>query len=135
MVCLKGGYLMKYWLNTVALFLILSLQVHDTYSARTSVTQGSSELTTVSWYGKDFHGKPMKNGEIFDMNDPSIVAHKYLPMNTKVRIVNLENGVTLYAVVKDRIKKKGRVDVSLAGAKALGFKNQGLTKASIEVLL
>jgi rare lipoprotein A len=91
------------------------------------------EYTTVSWYGEDFHGKTMKNGERFDMFDPSIVASKTLPIGTKVRITNLNNGKTIEGVVKDLIGKNGRTDLSRAGAEALGYREQGITKAKIEV--
>ena len=43
-----------------------------------------------SWYGPDFHGKKTANGEIYNQNDYT-VAHKILPINTKILITNLEN--------------------------------------------
>ncbi len=40
------------------------------------------EPVVASWYGKDFHGKPMANGDIYDMHAATI-AHKEIPLGTK----------------------------------------------------
>jgi len=95
----------------------------------------ATEKCTASWYGEDFHGKTMANGEPFDMHNPRIVAHKTLPKGTKVVITNLENGKSLTAVVKDRGPfKPGRcVDLSFAGAQKLDFVDNGLTKVAVHV--
>ena len=83
-----------------------------------------SEICTASWYGPGLQGSTMKNGERFDMNDPTTIAHSTLPMGTKVKITNLENDKWVIVEVKDRGPNRvaGRcVDASKAVAKDLGF--------------
>lgn len=89
-----------------------------------------------SWYGPGFHGRTMANGQMFNMNDPTVVAHKSLKFGTKLVLRNPENGKTLQAVVKDRGPYiKGRcLDLSKAGAIALGYLGAGTTKLEVRVL-
>ena len=54
-----------------------------------------------SWYGPDFHSKKTSNGEIYNMYDMT-AAHKTLPMNTVVRVDNLENGKSTIVRINDR---------------------------------
>jgi rare lipoprotein A len=88
-----------------------------------------------SWYGADFHGKRTANGEIYDMNALT-AAHKTLPMPSRVRVTNLENGRSLELTVNDRGPfVAGRIiDVSRRAAEALGFRRQGVAKVRVQVL-
>ena len=54
-----------------------------------------------SWYGPDFHSKKTSNGEIYNMYDMT-AAHKTLPMNTVVKVDNLENGKSIIVRINDR---------------------------------
>lgn len=89
-----------------------------------------------SWYGPKFHGNTMANGDRFDMNDPSVVAHKSLPFGTRIRMTNLNNGKTSLGVVQDRGPYvRGRcLDLSKAGAARLGFLNAGTTTIQFQVV-
>ena len=88
-----------------------------------------------SYYGKDFHGKLTANGEIFDMYGLT-AAHNTLPLNTIVRVTNLENGKSLILRINDRGPYvEGRIlDCSYGAAKKLGFDLQGITDVKIEVI-
>jgi rare lipoprotein A len=90
---------------------------------------------TASWYGAEHHHKVTASGQRFDMNKNTL-AHKSLPLGTKVRLVNPENGKTAVGVVNDRGPYiKGRdVDASYALAKQLGFVRKGITKLNIEII-
>lgn len=90
---------------------------------------------TASWYGLKYHNKPTASGQRFDMNKNTL-AHKTLPLGTKVRLVNHENGKSAEGIVNDRGPYiKGRdVDVSYAMAKQLGFVKKGITKLDIETM-
>ena len=93
------------------------------------------QIGVASYYGSKFHKKRTANGEIFNMYKVS-AAHKTLPLGTKVRVINLENGRSLTMKINDRGPYvKGRViDLSYKAAQKLGFVNQGTTKVRIEVL-
>jgi rare lipoprotein A len=90
---------------------------------------------TASWYGPEHHNKLTASGQRFDMNQNTL-AHRTLPMGTKVRLVNPDNGKSAEGVVNDRGPYiKGRdVDVSYALAKQLGFVKKGVTKLDIETI-
>ncbi|MFH1187492.1 MAG: septal ring lytic transglycosylase RlpA family protein [bacterium] len=92
-----------------------------------------------SWYGPNFDGKPMANGQIYDMNQ-IVVAHRTLPLGTKVKITNLDNGKSIIAPVLDRgpyVKNsKGEytrdIDLSYGVALVLGTIPKGVVPAKIE---
>ena len=89
-----------------------------------------------SWYGPGFHGRKMANGKRFDMNDPTIVAHKTLPFGTRIRAINIENGRSIDVVVRDRgpFVRGHDLDFSKAAANKLGFKKRGLAYVRIQIL-
>lgn len=88
-----------------------------------------------SYYAEDFHGKLTANGEIYDMYGLT-AAHKTLPLNTIVRVTNLDNNKSLILRINDRGPYvKGRIlDCSYGAAKKLGFIMNGTTKVKIEVI-
>ncbi len=88
-----------------------------------------------SWYGRDFHGKKTANGEKYDMHALT-AAHPTLPMPTRVRVTNLENGRSLELRVNDRGPfRKGRIiDVSKRASQLLGFQEQGTAKVRVQFL-
>ncbi len=89
-----------------------------------------------SWYGQYFHGRKMANGNLFNMYDPTIVAHKTLPFGTILKITNMQNGNVLEGTVQDRGPYVvGRdIDLSYAGAKILGMDEQGVANIKMEIL-
>jgi len=102
----------------------------------TRPTYPSSERPVVaSWYGKEHHGKPMANGKPFNMYAPTI-AHKELPLGTKVELRNPRNGQRVVAVVTDRGPYiEGRdVDLSYGLAKKLDMVEQGVGKLMMRIL-
>ncbi len=90
----------------------------------------------VSWYGEKFHGRRMSNGELFDMNDDSTCAHKWLPFGTRLRLTRLDTGKSIIVTVTDRGPYvEGRhVDLSRAAAIKLGMLNDGVVECQIKVL-
>jgi peptidoglycan lytic transglycosylase len=93
------------------------------------------EPVVASWYGKDFHGKPMANGDIYDMNAATI-AHKEIPLGTKVELKNTETGEMVQAVVTDRGPYiDGRdVDLSYGLAQKLSLVEQGVGSLVMRIL-
>jgi rare lipoprotein A len=85
-----------------------------------------------SWYGRQFHGRPTANGEIFDMRQVS-AAHPTLPMPSLVEVTNLENGRTMKLRVNDRgpFHDNRLIDLSQAAARELGFEGKGLARVRV----
>ena len=88
-----------------------------------------------SWYGPNFHGKLTANGEIYDQWGLT-AAHKTLPLNTIVRVTNLDNNKSLILRINDRGPYVGNriLDCSLGAAKKLGFEDQGTANVRVEVI-
>ncbi len=97
--------------------------------------QPSIQEVTASWYGQQYHGKIMANGDRFDMNADTI-AHKALPLGTKVVLTNPETDQSENAVVTDRGPYiSGRdVDLSYGLAKKLSMVRQGVGKLVMRIL-
>lgn len=88
---------------------------------------------TASWYGAAHHNKRTAHGQRFDMHKNTL-AHRTLPLGTRVRLINPANGRSAVGIVNDRGPYiKGRqVDVSYAMARQLGFVEKGVVKLELE---
>lgn len=97
--------------------------------------EGFVEEGLASWYGPEAHGRRTANGERFDMY-ATTAAHKILPMNTLVRVTNLENGREAVVRINDRgpFVKDRIIDLSYGAAKDLGVVGTGLARVRIEAL-
>jgi len=93
-----------------------------------------SESGVASWYGDDFNDRLTASGEKFNMNSMT-AAHRTLPLNTVVRVTNLENGKTVLVRINDRGPyAKGRIiDLSAAAARKLGMRDEGTARVRLEV--
>jgi len=88
-----------------------------------------------SWYGPGFHGKKAASGELYNQNKLT-AAHKILPMNTWVKVTNLENNRSVVVRINDRgpYKKNRILDLTRRAATDLGFVDQGTARVSLKVL-
>lgn len=97
--------------------------------------EGFVETGTASWYGQDFHGKPTALGEPYNMYAMT-AAHKTLPLPTRVRVTNLENGRSTELRVNDRgpFVQDRVIDLSYSAARELGVYRRGTARVRIEAL-
>jgi rare lipoprotein A len=88
-----------------------------------------------SWYGESYHGRPTANGEIYNMHAMT-AAHPTLPMPTIARVTNLANGRSILVRINDRgpFVEDRIIDMSYAGARALGFADHGIANVRVTVL-
>lgn len=88
-----------------------------------------------SWYGPDFHEKKTSNGETYNMYDMT-AAHKTLPMNTVVKVDNLDNGKSIIVRINDRGPfVRGRIiDLSNKAAHEIDMYRKGTAQVKITVL-
>ncbi len=102
---------------------------------RTPKRTGKVLVGISSYYADDFHGKLTANGEIFDMYGLT-AAHKTLPLNTIVRVTNLENNKSLILRINDRgpYVKNRILDCSYGAALKLGFTDKGTAKVRIQII-
>ncbi len=100
-----------------------------------SVDVNYDEEGVASWYGPGFHGRSTANGERFDQNAMT-AAHRTLPLPSKVRVTNLENGKTAILKVNDRgpFKNNRIIDLSKAAAQELGVIAKGTARVRVQYL-
>ena len=100
-------------------------------------TVESVEHGRATWYGDDWQGKPTASGERFNKRELT-AAHRTLPMGTRVRVTNDNNGKSVIVRINDRgpygKDRRRIIDVSEAAAKILDFIDAGWCPVTIEVL-
>jgi rare lipoprotein A len=96
---------------------------------------GDEQDGIASWYGPNFHAKKTSNGETYNMYAMT-AAHKTLPMNTMVKVNNLENGKSTVVRINDRGPfVTGRIiDLSNKAAHAVDMVKKGTARVKITVL-
>jgi rare lipoprotein A len=96
---------------------------------------GLSQTGIASWYGPGFHGKATASGAIYDQHDLT-AAHQTLPLGTRVRVTNLENGSSTEVTINDRGPfAKGRIiDLSYTAAQAINMIGPGTALVRVDVL-
>jgi rare lipoprotein A len=95
---------------------------------------GDSETGVASWYGRPYHGRQAANGEVYDM-ETLVAAHRTLPFDTWVRVLNLANEQSVEVRIIDRGPfVDGRIiDLSHAAAQAIGLIGPGIARVRVEV--
>jgi rare lipoprotein A len=98
-------------------------------------TPSVDQVGIASWYGNQHQGRLTASGQRFD-EQKLTAAHRTLPLDTKVKVTNLENGKSIEVKVNDRGPYiAGRVlDLSTRAAWALGMEKEGLALVRIEIL-
>ncbi|CAM2928914.1 septal ring lytic transglycosylase RlpA family protein [Legionella worsleiensis] len=88
---------------------------------------------TASWYGTNPKHKKTANGERFNKYAMT-AAHPTLPISTRVRVKNLNNGKSIVVRINDRgpFVSNRIIDLSYGAAQKLGIK--GLAPVEIEVV-
>ena len=139
--CRSGGY----WCAAVALTASASLisacaprpARPDADAAEATTTRTTGVLSGyASYYGDGFAGKPTASGEIFDPGE-MVAAHRTLPLGTRARVINIENGRSVVVRIIDRGPYAARntiIDVSEGAARRLGFLKDGRVRVQVEVL-
>lgn len=103
-------------------------------SSNDSGTERRIEQGVASWYGPNFHGKKTANGEIYNMNKLT-AAHRTLPFNSLVKVVNTKNGKSVTVRINDRgpYVDNRIIDLSKQAAEQLQMIQSGTT--TVELLL
>ncbi len=94
---------------------------------------GEAEVGVASFYGSQFFGRRMADGQRMDP-DADNAASKTLPLGTTARVTNLETGQSTVVTIQDRGPYvQGRiVDLSPASADAIGLTpEQGLVRVEV----
>jgi len=100
-----------------------------------AVPLGYTETGLASWYGHPYHGRPAADGEIYDMEQMT-AAHRTLPFNTWVRVLDLDTNKTVELRIIDRGPFiDGRIiDISHAAARVIDMIGPGVARVRMEVI-
>jgi rare lipoprotein A len=93
------------------------------------------EKGKASWYGHPYHGRQAANGEIYDM-EKLTAAHRTLPFNTWVHVVNVSNEKAVDVRITDRGPFVGGriIDLSHAAARAIELIGPGVAEVRVEIM-
>jgi rare lipoprotein A len=111
----------------------------STSSAKISVPKDAKpiyiETGLASWYGGPYHNRRAADGSVYDMHAPT-AAHRTLPLNTIVRVTNLETRRSTLVRITDRGPFVDRriIDLSMAAAKEVDVYRAGVAPVKVEVL-
>jgi len=131
-----------YPLRLMALCAIAALS----YPGSTNATSNTEEKTAfvTSWYGpgmkchktSDGCVPLMANGQVFDMHDPTVAAHRDLPFGTRIELYNPDTNTRHVVIVQDRGPKvrKRDLDISLGAARILGLEDPGVLTLQARIM-
>ena len=125
----------------VALILLSGLVLQGCRASLHPITRspgypiGFIERGVASWYGPGFHGNTTANGERYNMHQLT-AAHRTLPLGSVAVVRSLTSGRQVTVRINDRGPfARGRVlDLSLAGAKAIGMTGSGTDEIELRVV-
>lgn len=88
-----------------------------------------------SWYGPGFHGQLTSSGETYDENDLT-AAHRTLPFNTIVRVINTDNDKTAEVRINDRgpYEDDRIIDLSRSAAEEIDMIDSGVAEVRLELV-
>jgi rare lipoprotein A len=106
-----------------------------TYQPMKTVSEGFSENGKASWYGPGFDGRKTSSGDVYDMHKLT-AAHKTLPLNTMVRVINLNNNREVLVRINDRgpFIDGRNIDLSLEAAKRLDMVRPGTAPVKVALV-
>ena len=131
----------SYSVSRFFLFLVLCLLLQSCRTQAFPVERfpgypiGFVERGTASWYGPGFDGNKTANGERYDMHKLT-AAHRTLPLGSVAVVRSLTSNRQVTVRINDRGPfAKGRVlDLSLAGARAIGMIGNGTDQIELRVV-
>jgi rare lipoprotein A len=93
------------------------------------------ETGIASWYGPNFNGKPTANGETYNMHKLT-AAHRTLPFNSIVKVVNKMNNKSVIVRINDRgpYAKDRIIDLSKQAAEKINMIKNGTTPVDLFLL-
>jgi rare lipoprotein A len=113
------------------LFITLSLLVFVNVQAQV----GEKFYGRASYYADKFHGRATSSGETYDRAEYT-AAHRELPFNTIVEVINTSNNRTAVVKINDRgpFAYNRMIDLSFAAAKDLELLGTGEAEVEMRVL-
>ena len=143
--CARGT---RPWL-IVAISLVIATAMFGCSAQRASQSQYASpapsrsypsvpsrgRLEVASWYGPGFVGHVTSDGEIYNPNELT-AASKTLPIGSRVRVTNPDNGRSVVVRINDRGPYvRGRsLDLSRSAAGRIGMTHEGVCRVRVRTV-
>ncbi len=110
-------------------------QMNPAPAANGLLASAGVSVGQASWYGPGFYGGRTASGEVLRPGTLT-AAHRYLAFGTKVRVTNLQNGLTAVVRINDRGPFHGGriIDLAQGAAQQLGVTASGTAQVKLEVL-
>jgi rare lipoprotein A len=124
----KHPFLLSLYYVLMGLFLFSNV-------AGQQIDTSAAQEGGASYYGQEFHGRRTASGDIFDNKDFT-AAHKTMPFNTYVNVVNLKNGKNVIVRINDRgpFVRNRIIDLSRSAAIRIESHLAGVVPVSVRVL-
>lgn len=110
---------------------------HVTYSqiSKHHYQNGWKQIGVASFYGPGFWGKQTSSGKIMRPEDMT-AAHRTLPLGSKIKVTNKDNGKSVIVTVNDHGPYVGHriIDLAEKPAQILDMKKSGTANVSITAL-
>lgn len=89
-----------------------------------------------SYYADKFVNRRTANGELYK-HTKLTAAHKNLPFNTIVRVINIRNNKSVIIRINDRLPQDSKrvIDLSKSAADSLNILKRGLSKVRLEIYI
>lgn len=120
------------WLGLMLILLLVlsSCEMDEREDADVVLQEG-----VASWYGPGFHGRRTSSGEVYDADDTT-AAHRTLPFDTILRVVDTKTENYVYVRINDRGPYVGDriIDLSRAAAEALDILESGTAHVRLELV-
>jgi rare lipoprotein A len=113
---------------------IFKPSIDRSYDKPTVDTLATHGIASASWYGKFFHGRTTRYGEVYDMNGLT-TACNHLPYNTRLLVTNMANNKSVVVRVTDTgAFRKVYLDLSRAAFMAIADTGAGIITVEIRIL-
>ncbi len=137
----RGGKLV---LIAAVCLMLIPIHTHPLQAAESSPEARREEIVApekartdgmkgiASYYAKRYNGRKTTSGVRY-RPEKMTAAHQDLPLGTKVKVTNLDNGKEIMVTINDRCRKRKSpfIDLSRAAAEKLGFLGKGKTRVAI----
>jgi rare lipoprotein A (peptidoglycan hydrolase) len=118
--------------RSIVYYAAASLPAPDQYIAPARPV-GGGQVGRAAWYGNQHVGRLTSSGELLDTVHAT-AAHRSLPLNSLVRVTNLQNGRSVIVRINDRgpVSRSLLIDMSPRAAAAIDMIDQGIAQVMIE---
>jgi rare lipoprotein A len=118
---------------SAAILMLIAGTAHAAGKSSLRPVSGRTQIGKASYYGGRFDGRTTASGTKLRPNRLT-AASKTLPLGTKAKVTNLENGKAVDVIVTDRgpHARHRILDVSPKAAARLGMKGQGVVPVKVK---